>query len=91
MGRARVKFLRCQDATVEFFVDPCMQVGYGLVGDLAALAARLGRQDPVAAAAPALDVGAVHRALYLRRVPGVRKVGRAGPCPVFQGYGTYSP
>ncbi len=51
-----------------------MQVGYGLVGDLAALAARLGRQDPVAAAAPALDVGAVHRALYLRRVPGVRKV-----------------
>ena len=59
-----------------------MQVGYGLVGDLAALAARLGRQELVGAAAPALDIGAVHRALYLRRVPGVRKVGarRTLPC-----------
>ena len=55
-----------------------VQVGYGLVGDLAALAVQLGRQEPVAAAAPALDIGAVHRALYQRRVPGIRKVG-AGP------------
>ena len=54
----------------------CMlQVGYGLVGDLAALAVRLGRHEYVATAAPALDVGTVHRALYQRRVPGIHKVG----------------
>ena len=59
-----------------------MQVGYGLVGDLAALAVRLGRQDPIAAAAPALDVGAVQRALYQRRVPGIKKVGRRDHTPL---------
>ena len=56
-------------------VSTLAQVGYGLVGDLAALAVRLGRQECVGVAAPAVDVGAVHRALFQRRMPGVRKVG----------------
>ena len=52
-------------------------MGYGLIGDLAALAVHLGRHEHVATAAPALDVGATHRALYQRRVPGINKVPRA--------------
>ena len=54
-----------------------LQVGYGLIGDLAALAVRLGRHECVATAAPAIDVGSVHRTLYQRRVAGINKVGFA--------------
>lgn len=53
-----------------------LKVGYGLAGDLAAVAQRLGGGGGacVAVVSPALDVGSVQRALYRRRVAGVLQV-----------------
>ena len=59
-----------------FRAGTILKVGYGLGGDLAAIARRLGSDGGacVAIVSPAIDVGVVHRLLYRRRVPGIMKV-----------------
>ena len=54
-----------------------LQVGYGLVHDLWAIAAALGDKGLgcVAVVEPQLDVGTLHRQLHKAHVPGIAKVG----------------
>ena len=56
---------------------PALQVGYGLVHDLWAIAAALGDEGLgcVAVVEPQLDVGTLHRQLHKAHVPGIAKVG----------------
>ena len=53
-----------------------LQVGYGLVHDLWAIAAALGDEGYgcVSVVEPQLDVGTLHRQLHKARVPGISKV-----------------
>ncbi len=55
-----------------------LQVGYGLVHDLWAIAAALGDGGLgcVAVVEPQLDVGTLHRQLHKAHVPGIAKVGK---------------
>ena len=70
-------------------IVPVLQVGYGLKGDLAAIATALGEEGPgcIAVVEPQLEMGALHRLLLAKHVPGIRKV-RAG-LPVGQRYKTF--
>ncbi len=54
-----------------------LQVGYGLVHDLWAIAAALGDEGLgcVAVVEPQLDVGTLHRQLHKAHVSGIAKVG----------------
>ena len=58
-----------------------IQVGYGLVHDLWAIAAALGDEGLgcVAVVEPQLDVGTLHRQLHKAHVPGISKVGNFLP------------
>ena len=58
-----------------------LQVGYGLVHDLWAIAAALGDEGLgcVSVVEPQLDVGTLHRQLHKAHVPGISKVP-AMPC-----------
>ena len=53
-----------------------LQVGYGLVHDLWAIAAALGDEGLgcVCVVEPQLDVGTLHRQLHKAHVPGISKV-----------------
>lgn len=53
-----------------------LQVGYGLKGDLSAIATALGQEGSncIAVVQPQLEIGALHRLLALRHVPGIHKV-----------------
>lgn len=53
-----------------------LQVGYGLVHDLWAIAAALGDEGLgcVSVVEPQLDVGMLHRQLHRAHVPGIKKV-----------------
>lgn len=53
-----------------------LQVGYGLVHDLWAIAAALGDEGLgcVSVVEPQLDVGMLHRQLHKAHVPGINKV-----------------
>jgi hypothetical protein len=53
-----------------------MQVGFGLMMDLWAIASGLGGEGGscISVVEPVVDVATVHRSLYARSVPGIAKV-----------------